>query len=118
MHSSLIILTLTTPLLALAAAAAATPPPAPKTSGIDISIFTGRGCTGMGGNLYNAAYGIGPQFSPACISYRLSKDLGQGDYLYFGSNVPFIAEGEKGKVGCHDLKTEAHFLTFYRRKSG
>ncbi|KAL8903708.1 MAG: hypothetical protein Q9207_003752 [Kuettlingeria erythrocarpa] len=119
MHASTL-LTLTTPLFALAAAAAAppSPPATPITSGIAISVFTGRACTGMAGNLYNAAYGIGPQFSAACISYRLSKDLGKVDYLYFGSNVPFVAEGENGKAGCHDLKTEAFFLTFYlRRKS-
>ncbi len=119
MHPSLITLTLTltTPLLALAAPP---PPAAPKTSNIDISVFTGRACTGMAGNLYNAPYGIGPRFSAACISYRLSKDLGKDDYLYFGSSVPFVAEGGSGngKMGCHDLKTEAHFLTFFFEEGG
>ncbi|KAL8916168.1 MAG: hypothetical protein Q9208_008669 [Pyrenodesmia sp. 3 TL-2023] len=121
MHSSIIVM-LAISFLAMAAPQA----PAPLTkdygpSGLDIIIFTKPGCTGMAGTLPNAPYHSAPRFSAACLSYSLSKDLARDDYLYFGSSKPFVAAGEKlanadananAKQGCHDLKTEAFFLTF------
>ncbi|KAL8754555.1 MAG: hypothetical protein Q9184_005080 [Pyrenodesmia sp. 2 TL-2023] len=126
MHSP-IILMFAIPFLAMAAP----DPPAPLTkdygpSGVDIIIYTKPGCTGLAGNLPNAPYHSAPRFSAPCLSYRLSKDLARDDYLYFGSSKPFVAAGaaagEKlvnaaevvanAKKGCHDLKTEAFFLTF------
>lgn len=121
MHSS-ILLMLAIPFLAMSAPA----PPAPLTqdygpSGVDIIIYTGRGCTGLAGNLPNAPYHSAPRFSAPCLSYRLSKDLANDDYLYFGSSKPFVAAGHKlanadananAKKGCHDLRTEAFYLTF------
>ncbi len=111
MHVSIFLL-LATPILALAA-------PAPKPgvgppSGIDINVYQDADCKGKATKYPNAKYRDRFLFSPARKSYSLSKDLGDKDYLTMQSEKPFVVMGDDAKRGCHNLKGEAFWFTFYK----
>lgn len=111
MHISTFLL-LTAPILALAA-------PAPKPgvgppSGIDVNVYANADCKGKATNYPDAKYHDRFLFSRARKSYKLSKDLGEKDYLTMQSETPFVVKGDDAKKGCHNLKGETFWFTFYK----
>lgn len=110
MHASIILL-LASPLLALAA-----PVYAPNLHGMDITVYDGADCKGKNHQYTNMKHGDAGNDKFTSKSYKLSRDLTKNDYLYFGSERPFVATGDDAKRGCHNLKDGANF--FLWEKSG
>ncbi|KAL9602883.1 MAG: hypothetical protein Q9219_001579 [cf. Caloplaca sp. 3 TL-2023] len=100
--STLLPLLLTAPLLALGAPA---PIPSPKKplipSGIDLTVYDAPNCKGHSHKRTNIKYNDKFQDSPASKSYKLSKDLGEHDYLTFESTTPYVASGKDREKDVH-----------------
>ncbi|KAL8690556.1 MAG: hypothetical protein Q9218_004021 [Villophora microphyllina] len=102
------ILLLAAPLLSLAAPA----PFAPGATDIDLTVYASPECKGPSHERKAIKYDDRFEDSPATRSYRLSKELGDYDYLWFGSERPYAPKNTGRKAGCHNLQQGAFFFTF------
>ncbi|KAI4185716.1 MAG: hypothetical protein L6R41_003942 [Letrouitia leprolyta] len=91
---------------------------------LDITVYDAPDCKGN----KNVYHNVKPddkktyEDSPASKSYRLSKDLGEHEYLSFESPKPYVVQGAKkkkdlvegAKKGCHGLEVEAFWFLFQK----